>query len=199
MLRSNVRLSAQEFADLRNQVKAVRESGVPRLMYVAPPKQVFTCAWADGVYMLYDASGNQVMRSLMPQDVIGFLRTRPGINALGFLAPGFDVPEMPVMPGMPAMPEATVQAMSVSKSKSKSKSKSPTPPPVMHVPTPLPTNRKPRTVASASKARKARTARTARPTRTERKATTVAKVATIATVAPKAHRRKGVPQQAPVV
>ena len=180
MLRSNVRLSAQQFADLRNQVKAVRESGVPRLMYVAPPKQVFTCTWADGAYMLYDASGNQVMRSLMPQDVIGFLRTRPGINALGF--------------ELPAMPEATVQAMSISKSKSKS----PTPPPAMHVPTPLPLaphvtrsvrpiNRKPRTLASASKARPAASARTTR------------KAATVSTVTPKTHRRKGVPQQAPAV
>ena len=186
MLRSNVRLSAQEFADLRNQVKAVRESGVPRLMYIAPPKQVFTCTWADGFYMLYDASGNQVMRSLMPQDVIGFLRTRPGINALGF--------------ELPAMPEATVQAMSISKSKSKSPT--PTPAPAMHVVTPMPTVPSvtrtvpsvTRTVPSVRKPnRKPRPASKAATTRASRAA------ATVTTVAPKTHRRKGVPQQAPAV
>ena len=189
MLRSNVRLSAQEFADLRNQVKAVRESGVPRLMYVAPPKQVFTCTWADGFYMLYDASGNQVMRSLMPQDVIGFLRTRPGINTLGF--------------ELPAMPEATVQAMSISKSKSKSPT--PTPAPAMHVVTPMPTvptvpsvtrtvPSVTRTVPSVRKPnRKPRPASKAATTRASRAA------ATVTTVAPKTHRRKGVPQQAPAV
>ena len=188
MLRSNVRLSVQQFADLRNQVKAVRESGVPRLMYVAPPKQVFTCAWADGVYMLYDASGNQVMRSLMPQDVIGFLRTRPGINALGF--------ELPVMQ------EATVQAMSLSKSKSKS----PTPPPAMHVVTPMPSVT--RAVPSVTRAvpsvrkpnRKPRPASKAATTRASKAASASRAAATRASaVAPKTNRRKGVPKQAPVV
>jgi len=169
MLRSNVRFTAQEFADLRNQVKAVRESGVHRTMFVSPPRQLYTCTWANGFYMLHDTLGNQVMQSSMPMDVIGYLRTRPGISSLGF--------------------DDGVRAMSVSASKSKSKSMTPTPPSLQ--PLPIAVARTSKSVRTTRTSKRVQTARTSRTVQTARTAQTPQNIA-------KTHRRKGVPQQAPV-
>jgi len=82
--RSNVALTKEECSSLRSQIKAISETYINRTMFVGFPKQLFACSHESGSYVLRDASGVEVFRDKMPLSIIRYLRTRPGISAIGF-------------------------------------------------------------------------------------------------------------------
>ena len=178
--RSNVALTKEECSSLRSQIKAISETYINRTMFVGFPKQLFACSHESGSYVLRDASGVEVFRDKMPLSIIRYLRTRPGISAIGFedevgassaavaSVPGASVPRASVPRAMASVPKTS----------------------------PMPSVRNQKSVATAKKkpVAKASGFSSAKPSmRTTRSSKLSATVPTVK----KTHRRKSVPVRAP--
>ena len=175
------------------QVKAISRNHViahTRTMFVGFPKQLFTCSHESGSYVLRDASGVEVFRDKMPLSIIRYLRTRPGISAIGFEDEvGASSAAVASVPGA-SVPRASVPRASVPRAS--------VPRAMASVPktSPMPSVRNQKSVATAKKkpVAKASGFSSAKPSmRTTRSSKLSATVPTVK----KTHRRKSVPLRAP--
>jgi hypothetical protein len=192
--RSNVRLSKDECSSLLAQVKAISRTRVSRTMFVGYPKHLFVCTHEGGMYVLRDESGAEVMRDKMPLSVIRYLRTRPGIHAIGF-EDGVGEATASV-PRNPSVPKAASVPKPASVPRQPSAPLQPSVPKLASVPK----------VASVPKTETMQSVRVRKPvacskmkvasTRASARVSAKTLRTTVSTVK-KTHRRKGVPHQAP--